>query len=256
MLIWVAFSATSCLSYKEIVNFQDGALLGGGAGQPISNHEQLKIKSDDVVLITIYSYNAEEAERFNTISAQQLALVLGQGGGNSVSEPLGYQVDSHGEIEMPVIGKFNVAGLTTEELREVVRQKVTATGYLKDLTVQVRFLSFRVTILGEVNAPGTFTVSSKKITILEALGLARDLTMFSNRDNILIIREKEGERFYGRANLKSKNIFENPYYYLQPNDIVYVEPHKSKILSAPDPASRYLSIILSLATLATVLFAL
>ena len=98
--------------------------------------------------------------------------------------------------------------------------------------------------MGEVNSPGTYTIPSQSLTILEALGMAHDVTMFSKRDNILVIREKNGVRNYGRINLKTKEVFKSPYFYLQPNDIVYVEPHKSKILAAPDPASRYISTIM------------
>jgi polysaccharide export outer membrane protein len=157
---------------------------------------------------------------------------------------------------MPVIGKVEVAGRTLEEVRDLVHQKVAATGYLKDLSIQVRYLSFRVTVLGEVNNPGTYTIPSQKITVLEALGMAKDVTMFSKRDNILVVREEQGKREYGRINLKSKDIFSSPFYYLKPNDILYVEPHKSKVLNAPDPVSRYLGIVLGIATLVTLIMTL
>lgn len=245
---------TSCLSYREMVNFQDGSSLGREGGDPIPQLPALILKPDDQLQVTINSYNQEEAIRFNIVSSQSQVQLSAQGGNTAtLADPLGYRVDSRGMIELPVIGRVSVAGHSLEQVRDTVHARVAATGYLKELSVQVRFLSFRVTILGEVNSPGSYTIPSQKINVLEALGLARDVTMFSRRDNILIVREEDGKRLYGRVNLKSKDIFSSPYYYLKPNDVVYVEPHKSKVLSAPDPASRYLGILLGIATLVTLL---
>lgn len=245
---------SGCLSYKEMVNFQDGGDLGKGGAELIANQPVLTVKPDDLLQVTVNSYNQEEAMRFNIVNAQTQAQLSGQGGNNAtLSDPVGYRVDSRGDIEMPVIGKVNVLDRTLEQVRDTVRMKVAATGYLKDLSVQVRFLSFRVTVLGEVNNPGTYTIPSQKITVLEALGMAKDVTMFSKRDNILVVREQDGRREYGRIDLKTKALFSSPYYYLKPGDILYVEPHKSKVLNAPDPVSRYLGIVLGAATLVTLL---
>lgn len=245
---------SSCLSYKNIVNFQDGQDLGSSDPETIANYQGIHIQPDDILQITVYSYNLEEAQRFNIIDLRQMAQIERMSPSNgSVSDPIGYRVDSQGNIDMPVIGRVSVIGLTIEETRELIYRKISETGYLRDHNVQIRFLSFRITVLGEVNAPGTFTISSQRITVLEALGLARDLTLFAHRDNILVIREKDGKREYGRINVKSKEIFKSPYYYLQPNDIVYVEPHKAKILAAPDPASRYGAMVIAIVSLATLL---
>lgn len=245
---------TSCLSYREMVNFRDGENLGRDGGDVIPPIPALTIRPDDQLQVTINSYNQEEALRFNIVSNQSQVQLSAQGSNNAtLADPLGYRVDSRGRIELPVIGPIPVAGLTLEQVRDTVHARVLATGYLKDLSVQVRFLSFRVTILGEVNSPGTYTIPSQKINVLEALGMAKDVTMFSRRDNLLIVREEEGMRRYGRINLKSRDLFKSPYYYLKPNDVIYVEPHKSKVLSAPDPASRYLGIVLGIATLATLI---
>ena len=173
----------------------------------------------------------------------------GQAMGTSVADPFGYRIDSKGNIEMPVVGAFQVAGLTIEECRDTIYKKIQATGYLKDLSVQIRFLSFRISVLGEVASPGTYTIPTQKVNLLEAIGMAHDVTLFSKRDNILVIREKNGLRNYGRVNLKSKELFQSPYFYLQPNDVIYVEPHKSKILAAPDPASRYISTVIAAVSL-------
>jgi polysaccharide biosynthesis/export protein len=245
---------SSCLSYREMVNFQDGAALGRDGGEIIPPIPPLTVRKDDLLQVTINSYNQEEAIRFNIVSNQSQVQLSAQGSNTAtLADPLGYRVDSRGQIELPVIGGIIVAGQTLEQIRDTIHARVAATGYLKDLSVQVRFLSFRVTILGEVNGPGTYTIPSQKINVLEALGLARDVTMFSRRDNILVVREEDGKRIYGRINLKSKELFSSPFYYLKPNDVLYVEPHKSKVLSAPDPASRYLGIVLGIATLVTLI---
>jgi len=257
ILMFVITCFSSCLSYKQIVNFQDGANLKDGVKEKVENYQQVRLQPDDVLMINVFSFNTLEASRFNAIPLQQQAQMMQQpGGGASVIEPIGYRVDKQGNIDMPVLGKVQVQNLTIDELHDLVLKKVEATGYLKDVSVQVRFLTFRITILGEVNSPGTFTIANPKITLLEALGMARDINLFSNRDNILVIREQNGERQYGRVNLKSKNIFQSPFYYLQPNDIIYVEPHPTKVLTAPDPATRYINTILGVVSLATLIITL
>jgi polysaccharide export outer membrane protein len=251
---YLLLTQTGCLSYREMVNFQDGADLGRAGRVAVPSLPELTLRPDDLVAVTINSYNQEEALRFNVISNQSQVQLSAQGGQPAtLADPLGYRVDSRGFIEMPVIGRLRAAGLTLEQLRDTVHARVSATGYLRDHSVQVRYLSFRITILGEVNSPGTYTVPTQRINVLEALGMARDATLYSRRDNILVVREEGGRREYGRIDLKSKSVFESPYYYLRPNDVLYVEPHRSKVLSAPDPVSRYLGIVLGLATLATLL---
>lgn len=242
-----------CLSYREMVNFQDGADLGRKGVEAVSALPPLTIRTDDLIQVNVNSYNMEEAQRFNLISNQMQAQVSSAATATGLADPIGYRVDSKGFIELPVIGSVMAAGRTLEQLRDSVKQRVLATGYLKDVSVQVRYLSFRVTILGEVNNPGTFIIPSQRVNVLEALGLARDVTMYSRRDNILVVREEEGKRSYGRIDLKSKGVFQSPYYQLKPNDVLYVEPHRSKVLSAPDPVSRYLGIIIGVATLATLI---
>jgi polysaccharide biosynthesis/export protein len=249
-------SMSSCLTYKQIVNFQDGEDLDIGKVDTIMNLKEVRVQTDDILQIIISSYEFEVANRFNMIDMRTVAQFSRGSGGSDISEPVGYRVDSKGNIDLPVVGLINVKGLTIEEIRDVVYKKVAETGYLKEHSVQIRFLTFRVTILGEVNRPGVYTISNTKITVLEAVGLASDVTVFSNRDNILVIREKDGKRTYGRVDFKTKAVFDSPYYYLQPNDILYIEPHKSRILGTPDPVTRYVGTLIALGTLITLLVAL
>ena len=250
-LLLASLLMQGCLSYREMVNFQDGSDLGRKGAEAIEAAPALTIRAEDLLQVNVNSYNTEEAQRFNLISNQMQAQISTAATGPGLADPVGYRVDSKGFIELPVIGAVKAAGMTLEQLRDSVKARVLATGYLKDVSVQVRYLSFRVTILGEVNNPGSFVIPSQRITVMEALGLARDVTMYSRRDNILVVREEDGKRNYGRLDLKSKSVFNSPYYYLRPNDVLYVEPHRSKVLSAQDPVSRYLGIIIGLATLAT-----
>jgi polysaccharide export outer membrane protein len=255
--LFLVIGMSSCLTYKQIVNFQDGEDLDLGKVDSIVNMNPLRVQTDDILLVNVSSYELEVANRFNLIDIRTVAQFSGaSGSGSNVSEPLGYRVDSKGYIDMPVIGQVHVSGKTIEEIRDLVYQKVGETGYLKNHSVLVRFQSFRVTILGEVNKPGVYTVPNTKLTVLEAVGLANDLTVFSNRDNMLVIREENGNRSYGRVDLKTKSVFESDYYYLRPNDIVYVEPHKSRILATPDPITRYVGTFIAFATLLTLIITL
>jgi polysaccharide export outer membrane protein len=238
---------SSCLGYKDIVNFQDGNDLDKGKVDSIMNFAPVRLKPDDIVMIVVSGYNSEETDKFNL--ADMRTLVQAGRGAGGATEPLGYRVDPQGNIDLPVIGRIYVRDLTMDELRALVYKKIEDTQFLTDYTVEVRYLTFRITVLGEVNLPGTYVINNTRITALEAIGLAKDLSIFSNRDNVLIIRESEGKRTYGRLNFKSKEVFNSSYYYLQPNDIVYVEPHKSRILATPDPLTRYVGTIVALTTL-------
>ena len=163
---------------------------------------------------------------------------------------IGYLVDSEGYIDVPVLGKIFVAGLTFQELKEQLLQQLAT--YLKDPVVVVRFLNFRVTVLGEVSNPSTFLLANERVTLLDALGQAGDITPYGNRTNILVIREQNGERNFGRLNIQDREIFQSPYFYLQQNDVVYVEPLEEKTSTVRDQTQRilpWLSVITSLTTL-------
>jgi polysaccharide export outer membrane protein len=239
---------SSCLTYKEIVNFKESTISNNLKADTSIIQKEIRLAADDVVQIFISSYNKEEAYKFNLLFNQS-DINQSYAMGSSIADPFGYRVDNKGNIEMPVLGRVYVLGMTMEELRDEIFKKTAATNYLKEFSVNVRFLSFHLTILGEVNSPGTYTITSQKINVLQAIGLAKDVSLFSKRNNVIIIREQNGKRTYGKIDLGSKQLFQSPWYYLQPNDIIYVEPHRAKILSAPDPASRYISTIIALVSL-------
>ena len=211
----------SC-SKRNLAYFSD--LEGQGVyTETIGHASEPKIKPDDLLSITVTSINPEANMLFN----QGVIASEGNVGTGGVDKStLGYVVNSEGLINLPILGKVELGGLTKEE----ATQKITSLleEYLQDPIVNIRYLNYRITVIGEVNKPSTFTVPTEKINLLTALGLAGDLTVFGKRENILIIREEGGERTMTRVNLNNKEILNSPYFYLQQNDVVYVEPVETK----------------------------
>ena len=180
-----------------------------------------KIKRNDQLSIVISSLNPAEDIVYNAA-----ALPLGMnssGAGASV----GYQVDAKGEIQVHRIGNVKAEGMTRKELK--AKQESSLTPYLKDVVVTVRYLNHHVTILGEVSKPQLISMPEERLTLLEVLGTSGDVTPFARRDNILIIRETEGGKQFKRLNLEDHTIFTSDWYYLKPDDVVYVEPNDKKM---------------------------
>lgn len=137
-------------------------------------------------------------------------------------------MDTNGDIDFPILGKLHVAGLTRLQLTDLIKQRLIEEDLIKDPIVTVQFLNYKVAVMGEVNRPGSFNISGDRITLLEALSMAGDLTIYGRRDRVAVIREKDGKRTILFHDLRSADIFNSPCYYLQQNDIVYVEPNKAK----------------------------
>ncbi|GBF21938.1 polysaccharide biosynthesis/export protein [Arenibacter sp. NBRC 103722] len=213
------FMLTSCASRKEVVYFQD---TGNFETLVNTNRSVSKFKVDDLVSIHVSSLNPEASAPFN--------LFRGQAEGGFRAEQVDYLVDEAGEIDFPVIGKLKIEGLSPEELRLMLRNRLSE--YLKDPIINIRLRNFTVTVLGEVARPGTYPVNGEQITILEALGLAGDLTIRGVRENVLVIRDFNGTKVYTRIDLTSKKMVDSPVYYLTQNDVVYVEPNKSGITAS------------------------
>jgi polysaccharide export outer membrane protein len=153
-----------------------------------------------------------------------------------------YLVAANGTIEMSLIGPIKVASNTSQVAKYLIKNKLEK--YLVDPSVRVRIKNFKVTVLGEVTMPGIYTIPNEKVTLIEALGLAGDLTIFGKRTNVLLIREQDGERIFKRVDLTSREFFASDFYYLHSNDIIYVEPGKGKIATA-DEIYRILPIAIS-----------
>ncbi len=210
---------TSCASRKDVVYFQN---TGDFETLVDKNSITPKFKVDDVLSIYVSTLDNEASAPFN--------LFRGGSEGGLRPEQVDYLIDKDGEIDFPVIGKIKVAGLSSEELRVLLRDQLS--DYLKDPIINIRLRNFTITVLGEVNRPGTYPVEGERITIMEALGLANDLTIKGKRENIMVIRDFDGTKVYHRINLKRKEAMSSPVYYLTQNDVVYVEPNKSAITSS------------------------
>lgn len=212
---------TACTSSKKILYLQDVQPL---KQQDIENQYEVKIHNDDLLAIMVNSKNPELALPFN------MPLVSYQMGYQNTytQRILGYLVDSDGNIDFPILGKIHVAGMTRKELTEYLKQRLMDEDYIKDPIVTIQFLNFKISVMGEVNRPGSFDISSDRITLLEALSKAGDLTIYGRRDRVAVIREVDGVRTILYHDLRSSDIFQSPCYYLQQNDIVYVEPNKAK----------------------------
>lgn len=219
--------ASSCSQYKKFNYLQD---VSDFEQMQITQVAQVKARKGDHINIYVSSRNAESAAPFN-LTAQ------GYRPGNANSEmftsntsqrSLGYHVDEAGNIEFPQIGSIHVDGLTRAEITEVVKNKLIQNGYLKDPIVTVDFQDLRVTVMGEVARAGSYSMNNDHTTLLEALALAGDLTPYGRRDRVAVIREINGERSVMWHDIRSKALFESPRYYLQQNDIIYVEPNRYK----------------------------
>lgn len=224
IILVFALFFTSCVSKKRITRFQydriDQSL--------VSNDYKTIFKADDLLQITISAQDLKSVVPFN-LPAVNFAAASGL----AVAQPMQqtYLVDSNGEIDFPILGLMKVGGKSREQVIEEFKKRLDP-DYVKNPTINIILSNFKVTVTGDVFRPGTFTIPNERITIIEALGLAGDLNISARRDNVLVVREEFGKKKQYRVNLMSNNIFTSPVYYLQQNDMVYVEPNNAKAQSA------------------------
>lgn len=252
LLFLLLLSTTSCVTHGELLNFSEGSPF---PDQPedIPELPQLRIQPDDLLSIRVQALEVPEAALAYNIDPPTMNVNnLGSGG---IRPLIGYLVDREGYIDFPVLGRLKVLGMTTGEVRKMITDQLKP-NRLKDPMVTVRFLNFRITVLGEVASPGTFTVTTERVTIFDALGMAGDLQPYANRTNILITREQNGERTHSRINLQDRGIFKSAYYYLQQNDMIYVEPLQERTAALRDQSQRVLPYISAGVTLITLVITL
>ncbi|MEH6770805.1 polysaccharide biosynthesis/export family protein [Maribacter arcticus] len=219
VLVVIGLVVTSCGSKKDVVYFQDAQDYETIVSDNSHNNT---FKIDDVLSINVSTLDAEASLPFNVFKGIQ--------GNGSRPEQLDYIVDKQGNIDFPVLGEVKLLGLTPEETKKMLKEKLQP--YLKDPIINIRLVNFTVTVLGQVNNPGTYFVNGEQITILEAIGLANDLNIKGMRKNVLVIRDFNGTKVYTRIDLTSKDALNSPVYYLTQNDVVYVEPNNSAITSS------------------------
>ena len=201
------------------------------------------ISQNDILTITVSSPNPEADLIFNAPNILGTASG-GTGAGPLGSQTSGYLVSPEGLIQFPMLGNIKVSGLTKNDLKTLLANELVAKKLLVDPVVSIRIINFRVTIMGEVRTPTVVSVPSEKLSLLEALGMAGDLTVFAKRDNILLIREENDKKIIRRINLNSTDLLNSPYYYLKSNDVIYVEANAAKLSSA-DRSWQMLPVALS-----------
>lgn len=209
----------SCGSVKDIAYLQGGDSLFDKMA--VTDTFEMKIRKDDILDIVVSCADPTLLTPFNINS-----VGYGIGYSGSTGSNRGYLVEVDGTINFPLLGKIKVVGLSRRKLRELIQDGLKNGGYIKDPIVTVRFLNFRIMVLGEVARPGTFNITSERITLFEALSLAGDLTIHGRRNRVAVIREQDGVRTILYHDLRSRDVFKSPDYYLQQNDMVYVEPNR------------------------------
>ncbi|WP_348810450.1 polysaccharide biosynthesis/export family protein [Flavobacterium maritimum] len=216
----------SCASRKDVVYYQN---IDGAVSSEKTNSYEIKIQPDDLLMIIVSADDPEIAIPFNltTVSTPSLANPSVISGQQTIQS---YLVDASGMIDFPVLGKLKVSGLTRTEVLKMLNDKIS--DFIKNPIINLRIMNFKISVQGEVTVPGTYTVASERITLIEALSMAKDLTIYGKRDNILIIREIDGIKSYNRVDLTKADFINSPFYYLSQNDVVYVEPNKNKINGA------------------------
>jgi len=216
------FQLFACASPRKVVYLYDISDTTAGSLSKAKYLFETPIQKNDQLSILVGGSNPEDLITLNSSSGIIPGNAVANLPSNLGTPILGYLVEADGTIKLPYLEKVKAEGLTRSELETELTEKFK--NYTKNPVVNVRFLNYRVTVMGAVNKPGTFSIPNERITIIEALGLAGDLNMAGKRENILVVREYNGRRDFGRVNLLSKDIFNSPYFYLKTNDVVYVEP--------------------------------
>lgn len=230
---------SNCTYKKKLIYFQ-GAL---GGTETNKNYTPV-LRSDDLLSITVLSLDEIASKPFNL----PINTINQNIGGYSQGAPTGpgYLIDGEGNIDFPIIGKIKLGGLTRAAAIEHIKDQLKP--YLNSPSVLIRILNYKITVLGEVRNPGTFTIPNERITLPEAIGIAGDLQITGVRNNVLVIRDIEGKKTETRVDLTKKDMFSSPVYYLQQNDVVYVEPNRAKINSAAINTSN-VSLVVSVISL-------
>lgn len=241
----------SCQSYKKVPYLQDP----GEAQRAVAEAKlyDARILPKDLLTIVVSCSDPELAEPFNLIVSTPVSNTQK----SLISQPAlqQYLVDNRGNIDFPVLGTLHIGGLTKGEAESLIREKLK--GYIKENTiVTVRMANYKISVIGEVNSPGTFTISNEKVNLFEALAMAGDMTVYGLRDNVRLIREDaDGHQHIITLNMNRADIIQSPYYYLQQNDILYVTPNKTKAKTADISASTtiWFSVVSTLVSLASLI---
>lgn len=246
LIIGLQLLLASCADVRKTIYFADqrDSTIRSANAAPLTY-----IQSNDILSINVSSLNPATTAIFNTPNNANVTVTTAEG---SNAQPSGYLVNRDGKIQFPVVGDMKVEGLTTDQLRLRLTKELVDRKLLLDPIVTVRQLNFKVSVLGEVAHPAVLNVPSEKISLLEALGLAGDITIYGRKDKVMIIREENGVKHIKRLDLNSNELFRSQYYYLKSNDIVYVEANKAKVAGS-SRGVQVLPIVLSGLSLAAII---
>lgn len=246
---------TGCSSYQKSLYLQNDAVINQSTQGQLYD---FRIMPKDLLTIVVSTTDPAASAPFYRKLGQDKDATSSSNTGMQNTNLLGYLVDNNGEIDFPVLGKIQVIGLTTRECEALLREKLKP--YLKENPlVTVTSSNYKFSVLGEVNAPGTYTVQDEKVTIFEAIAQAGDMTLFSIRDDVQLLREdSEGRRQVIHLNLNDANITQSPYFYLQQNDVIYVKPTKAKVRTNTfnSNASMWITILSVLTSVTSLVLAL
>lgn len=253
-ILLLILTLASCTSYKQVPYFQNADQIS-----QVAQHLPLydaKIMPKDLLAITVNTTDPQVSAPFNL--AMQTPINIANKNAYTTTQPTiqQYLVSNTGEIDFPILGRLKVGGLTKGEAEDMIREKLTT--YLKEVPiVNVRMSNYKISVLGEVARPGTFTVSNEKVNVLEALAMAGDMTVYGIRDNVKLIREDSiGRKEIVELNLNDANLILSPYYYLRQNDILYVTPNKTKAKNSEigSSTSLWISVTSTMVSIVSLLF--
>lgn len=248
-LIFLVLLVFSCKPRQEVVYYQN---IDSISSKEKSNSYEIKIQPDDLLMIIVSADDPGTAFPFNLSTVSVPNANYNANGARGQEMMQSYLVDANGWIEFPVLGKIKVGGLSRSEVLELLREKITK--YIKNPIINLRVINFKISVQGEVTMPGTYTVGSDRVTLIEAISMAKDLTIYGKRENILIIREIDGVKSFNRVDITKADFINSPFYYLAQNDVVYVEPNKAKINGAAVGANT--GVIISITSLVITLITL
>lgn len=234
----VLLFAMGCAQKRDLVYFSNMANATSIANP---TNQEVHIAPNDLINVTMHSLNPESDNLFFNKNAASIAMY-------SPIKIDGYKVNENGMIHLPIVGDIKVAGMKIEEAQKVITAELSKK--VKEPLVDVHIVNFKITVIGEVSRPSTFNITEEKINLLEALGMAGDMTVYGKRENVLVIRNEDGNKTLTRLNLNDKASFNSPYFYLKQNDIVYVEPDKSKAVEFSQNTRLMPIVIASISALA------
>ena len=231
----LSISLTSCFNQRQVQYFQGSfdttKLADASFKEPI-------IQKGDLISIRVYSANALASQLYNLQEAPSTTTSSG-----AATSGAGYLVDEEGNIELAGLGPLKIEGLTKKQVKELLDKKFRDSNLLINPYYTIRFLNYKVTVIGEVGSPGVYSIPNERLNLIEAIGLAGDITAYGRRDNIRIVRETNGKREFGSIDLTKPEAFNSPFFALQQNDIVYIEPVKQKSSAKDELTLRNLSIV-------------